>query len=96
MLVKYKRLFRLFFYAIILLLIPLIAMQFTKEVRWTILDFCIASIILFTTALLIEIVLRTITNLKLRIVLLTIIISALLLIWAELSVGIFDSPFAGS
>ncbi len=86
--------------AALLLLVPLIAMQFSKEVNWELRDFVIAGVLLFGTGLLIELilrtVLRTVKNRLHRVLLLAFTILALLLIWIELGVGIFGSPFAGS
>ena len=79
-----------------LLLIPLIAMQFTDEVNWTLFDFVIAAVLLFSTGLAIDFVLRKVKNAKYRIALSLSILLMLLLIWAELAVGIFGTPFAGS
>jgi bacteriorhodopsin len=81
---------------LILLSIPLIAMQFTDEVNWTIMDFIVAGILLFGTGLICELVLRKVKNKKYRIGISAIILAALFLICAELAVGIFGSPFAGS
>ncbi len=81
---------------VLLLLIPLIAMQFTDEVSWTLLDFVVAVILLLGTGLMCELVIRKIVKIKYRIVICVILLAALLLIWAELSVGIFGTPFTGS
>lgn len=80
----------------LLLLIPLIAMQFTDEVNWNTFDFMVAGIILMGTGLAVELVLRTIRSTQKRILLCGFILFVLFLIWAELAVGIFGSPFAGS
>lgn len=80
----------------ILLLIPFIAMQFTEEVNWTSLDFVLMGIILLSTGLLSEFVLRKVSKKKYRILLCIAIIIGFLLLWAELAVGIFGTPFAGS
>ncbi|MDT0688721.1 hypothetical protein RM549_02935 [Salegentibacter sp. F188] len=79
-----------------LLLIPLIAMQFTDEVVWTISDFLVAGILLFGTGLAIDLVLRKISTTKNQIIVCGIILATLFIIWAELAVGIFGTPFAGS
>lgn len=79
-----------------LLLIPFIAMQFTTEVDWGTMDFIIMGFLLFGTASLIEFVLRKVSNIQYRILISGLILIALFLIWAELAVGIFGSPFAGS
>ena len=80
----------------LLLLIPFVAMQFTNEVNWSVMDFVMAAILLFGTSLVIEFVLRKVKSTKHRIFLCVIIIVTLLLIWTELAVGIFGSPVAGN
>jgi hypothetical protein len=82
--------------ATILLLIPLIAMQFTEEVSWTLSDFLVAAVLLYGTGLLCELILRKVKKVKLRIALCIAILIVLLLIWAEMAVGIFGTPIAGS
>lgn len=79
-----------------LLLIPLIAMQFTKEVNWDFFDFAVMGFLLLTTGIIIEVILRKVTQFKHRILLCALVLGFLLLTWAELAVGIFGSPFAGS
>jgi len=93
---KYKRLNIILIIIALLLLIPLIAMQFTDEVNWSILDFVIAGTLLFGTGVLCELALRKIKSFKYRLAILTCILLVLLAIWAELAVGIFGTPFAGS
>ena len=80
----------------LLLLIPLIAMQFTDEVNWTLFDFIVAGFLLLATGFMCELVIRKINKIEHRIVICLAIIAALLLIWAELAVGIFGTPFAGT
>lgn len=91
-----KRLIGIIATVVILLSIPLIAMQFTNEVNWDLTDFIVAGILLFGTGLLCEFVMRKITKPKHRIALCGTILLVLALIWIELAVGIFGSPFAGS
>lgn len=52
---------------VILLLIPLIAMQLTNEVDWKINDFVIMGVLLIITGLLCELVMRKIKSMKSRI-----------------------------
>lgn len=80
----------------ILLIVPLIAMQFTKEVNWTGSDFLIGGILLFGTAFICELVLRNVKTLKARVILCLTVIAILVVVWAEMAVGIFGSPIAGS
>lgn len=79
-----------------ILSIPLIAMQFTREVNWTISDFLIMGILLFGTTFSIDLVLKKFKTLKSRLIIISVILVVLMLIWAELAVGIFGSPIAGS
>ncbi|WP_312195540.1 hypothetical protein [Epilithonimonas vandammei] len=79
-----------------ILSIPLMAMQFTKEVNWTISDFLVMGILLFTTVFTIDFVLKKFKTLKSRLILIVGIVVLLALVWAELAVGIFGSPLAGS
>ncbi|WP_333695429.1 hypothetical protein [Flavobacterium sp.] len=79
-----------------ILLIPMVAMQFTDEVNWNTFDFIVAGILLLGTGLAVEFVLRTIRSTQKRLLLCGFILFVLFLIWAELAVGIFGSPFAGS
>lgn len=90
---KNKRLIIMLGSIVLLLLIPLIAMQFTNEVDWGIFDFIIMGILLFATAVLCELVLRTVKKTGKRLIICGVTLLALFLIWAELAVGIFGSPF---
>lgn len=79
-----------------LLVLPLVAMQFTKEVNWTVSDFVIGGILLFGTAGIIHLVLNKVRSQRNRIILSLAILFVLCLVWAELAVGIFGTPFAGN
>ena len=72
----------------ILLLIPFIAMQFTTEVKWTLMDFIVAGILLLSTGLACNFVIQKVKNTKFRIAIYLTILAILLLVWAELAVGI--------
>jgi len=91
-----KRRIIIVFIVVILLLIPLIAMQFTDEVNWNLFDFIVAGVLLFGTGLLCEFAIRKIKKINYRIAVIIIILAVLLLIWAELAVGIFGTPFSGN
>ncbi len=79
-----------------LLAIPLVAMQFTNEVDWKLGDFIIMGALLTATGLAIELVTRKVKTANGRILLTIAILIVLFLIWAELAVGVFGTPFAGS
>jgi hypothetical protein len=74
---------------IAVLSIPLLAMQFTNEVNWTLFDFLMASFLLITTLTLIEIALRNFKNKTFKITTVFVILFLFLLVWGDLSVGIF-------
>jgi len=71
-------------------------MQFTNEVNWTPFDFLVMGILLLGAGLACEVVLRIVQTSKQRVIFLFMIFVCLLLIWAELAVGIFRTAFAGS
>lgn len=93
---KNKRLIIILITIAILLLIPLIAMQFTSEVNWELNDFIIMGVLLLFTGLSCELILRKVKSIKIRILICGVILLAFLLVWAEMAVGIFGTPFAGS
>lgn len=94
--VQNLRLKAMLFSSLALLLLPLLAMQFSNEVNWSLFDFVVAGILLFGTSLIIELVFRTVRRRELRIILALLILAALLIVWVELAVGVFGTPFAGS
>ena len=96
MLTQNKRFAGILLTVVFLLLIPFTAMQFTNEVKWSLFDFVIMGGLLLGTGILCELVLRNVKSIKNRIILITILLVALFLVWAELAVGIFGTPFSGS
>jgi len=86
-----KRLFYMTVVTTLLLLFPLIAMQFTTEVNWTVADFILAAVLLFGTMLLIEFGINSVQSKNYSIVIILGILALLFIFWAELAVGIFDT-----
>ena len=80
----------------ILLLIPMIAMQLTDEVKWSFFDFLIMGIMLSITGLALGVIIKKIKYYKYRNIFIAIIVMIFLLIWAELGVGLIGTPFAGN
>lgn len=93
---KNKRFVVILSMAAAILSLPLIAMQFTSEVNWSGSDFLIMGILLFGTGILCEFILRMVKTPKQRLIFCGMAILAFLVIWAEMAVGIFNSPIAGS
>lgn len=96
MLTQNKRLLGIVLAVPVLLLIPLIANQFTDGEGWSSFDFIVAGVLLLGTGLLCELVLRLVKKPGQRLIIVGVILLALFLVWAELAVGIFGTPFAGS
>ena len=93
---KEKRILIIFIVIAIILLIPFIAMQFTSEVNWTSSDFAIMALLLISTGLLCEIIMRNVKTTKNRIILCGALLLVFFLVWAELAVGVFGTAFAGN
>ena len=79
-----------------ILAIPLVGMYFTEEIKWTGFDFLTAGMLLFSSAFFIDFILRNVKRVGAKMLYIVLIFIVLFLIWAELAVGIFGSPFAGS
>ena len=72
------------------------AMQFTDEVNWTLSDFVVAGALLLGTVLICEFVISKVKKIKYRIAICAALLIVLLLVWAELAVDIFGTPFSGN
>jgi hypothetical protein len=75
----------------VLLLLPFIAMQFSDQVKWTLSDFIIAGVLLFGTGLAYEFISKMASSLIYRLAVGWALLTALLLIWINLAVGIIGS-----
>lgn len=93
---SHKRLHRILAAVPILLLIPLVAMQFTAEVNWDLFDFLVMGTLLLFTGLACELALRTIKEVEHRLFVLGAILLLFLLIWGELATGYFRTQLQGS
>ena len=74
----------------LILLIPLIAMQFTNEVNWDTKDFIVFGFLLLTTATLFVFVSRRAPRRR-QVVIGFLFAAVFVYIWAELAVGIFTN-----
>lgn len=73
-----------------ILMVPLVAMQFTGEVNWTLSDFAAAGVLLAGTGLLYVLASRLVSTARQRTWIGVGLALALLVVWVELAVGIFD------
>lgn len=79
-----------------ILLLPFIAMQFSGGVNWTISDFVVAGVLLAGTGLAYVLSTMKMRNARSRLAIGAALALALVLVWAELAVGLIGTPFAGS
>ena len=86
-----KSLSRLALATAFLLAIPLVAMQFTSEVTWTLLDFVTAGVLLFGTGLIYIVVARRGGSRTYQAAVGVAVVAGLLLVWANLAVGLVGS-----
>lgn len=80
----------------LVLSVPLVAMQFTREVNWSPADFAIIAVLLASTGLMYVAVARNVTSPKQRAMVGAGLFLFVLLCWVELAVGVFGTPFAGT
>lgn len=73
------------------LLVPLVAMQFTDEVNWSFLDFVFMGALIFGTGLAYELVARKGGNAEYRLALALGLLAMFLLVWVNAAVGIIGS-----
>ena len=91
-----KRISILTFAPLALLLIPLIAMQYSDEVHWTLIDFAIMGVLLLVAGMWTQRVVKRVKSFPRRATYIILVILLFLLVWAELAVGIFGTPLAGN
>jgi hypothetical protein len=72
-----------------ILLLPLLAMLFTDEMNWGAEDFVAAALLLGSVGLLFEAAVRVVRAPRARVAIGLTLLAALLLVWAELAVGLF-------
>ena len=75
----------------LLLLIPLVAMQFTQEVVWTLSDFVFAGVVLFGAGLTYVLIARKWDNTAYRLAVGVAVAAGFLLVWVNAAVGLIGS-----
>jgi hypothetical protein len=91
-----KRLLGIVLAVALLLLAAVLGNRFIDGFDWKWFDFVIAGFLLLSTGLACEFVLRKVRKWEYRLVLCGAILFALLVVWAELAVGLIGTPIAGS
>jgi len=79
-----------------LLVIPFLATIFSTEFNWSKSDFFVMSALFIGLALMVEFILQCFTSTVWRVLLIALALFIIVMFWAELAVGIFGTPFAGS
>ena len=75
---------------LLLLLVPLVAMQFTSEVLWGLGDFLAAATLLFSAAMAYAVLARYVRARTQRVFIGFVVFAVLATVWAELAVGLFS------
>jgi hypothetical protein len=78
------------------LLVPLVGMQLGDEWNWGVADFIIGGILLAGVGVGAQMIITGMKTNPRRAVIGIVLAAAMVLVWAELAVGIFGTPFAGS
>ena len=91
-----KNLPKIIIIVLLLLMIPFLGMQFSSEVNWDIIDFAIAGLLLLIFGLAIDNLWRRIPTTSYRFIAIGVTFLIFALIWIELAVGIFGSPWSGN
>lgn len=91
-----KNIIRSVLVAELILLVPLVAMLFSDEVDWGAADFIIVGILLAGIGVAYQLIVTGAKNNSKQIAIGIVLVAMMLLIWIELAVGVFGSPFAGS
>jgi len=81
---------------LLLLLLPLLGMFISDEINWSFFVFIIMAVLILTLSFSIKQLFNTTKKLKYRIIGISLILLVFIMIWAELAVGIFGTPFAGN
>lgn len=81
---------------LLLLLFPLVGTLVSNEVNWSFFDFIVMGMLILLVSFGIKQIIKRTNSMHYRIILIGSILLVFLLVWAELAVGIFGTPFAGN
>jgi hypothetical protein len=89
--IQTKNILRIAVVVVLILLVPLLAMQFSGDFRWGVFDFALAGVLLFGVGLSYELVASRLGSLAYRAAVATALGGALMLVWVNIAVGIIGS-----
>ena len=82
-------------YTLILLTIPFLSNIYINDFNWSMVDFIIMGVLIFSCISFISFIRKKFSGIKETLALI-IVVLVFVLLWVELAVGIFGSPLAGS
>jgi len=82
-------------YTLILLTIPFLSNMYINDFNWSLVDFIIMGVLIFSFLSFNNFVRKKFSGIKETLAIIIVVI-VFILLWAELAVGIFGSPFSGS
>ena len=86
---------RKIFFPLVVLLVPVMGLIFF-ELDWSGFDFLFMTLLILSFSILINLILYYLSSSEFKFLIIFILVIIFILIWAELAVGIFGTPFAGS
>ena len=90
-LMRNQRILNIVLMTALILAVPLVAMRFTDEVNWDLADFIVAGALLFGTGIAYEIVSKRMPSVGYRVAVGVALVTALMLVWVNLAVGLIGS-----
>ncbi|MGB0260310.1 MAG: hypothetical protein ACPF99_02760 [Flavobacteriaceae bacterium] len=88
--------FTLPFVFLSILLAPLIGMQITDDIQWSLFDFIIMGLLLLVLGFGIQWIWHRSFSTQKKRIFIVFLVFAFILVWVELAVGVFGSPLAGN
>lgn len=81
---------------IVLAVALLLLINFIAKAPWSLFDYILAGVLMIGAGLMFEFVMRKVTKIEYRIGIFAALLIGFLLIWIEIAVGLFGTPFAGN
>jgi len=71
-------------------------MQYSDDLHWTLFDFGVAAVLLLAVGFACEVIMKHTRSKERRVIAFAAVFLVLALVWIELAVGLFGTPFAGN